>query len=371
MSPSLVQLKVRHLKMRVFRRFLAEKGLLRSADRSWEIAPAENRKLMPAIMLADQFDKIIKFEERTTQDIERVRALGGEAHFPALMAYEFNDAMLFDGAVVANNCEQRILPYELSLPRAEDYPVIDIEDGSIVSSYLGLQYFGHWLHSDMPLSLLAAQYGDSCYLEPPNTHPKKHQVSHHQDYLSLLDLQWRSGVNMTFRKLTLLGDELNVAPLAAARRELRGAVEKKLGPAKKQKRVFIRRGVSDHGSRNFVNEDAIADALEAEGFEIVHPPSLSAEEIQHAIYGANIVVSMEGSQTSHSIYFTQVGGLVIGITPPERYCSIYKPICDDFGYFYGIVVGDKVEDGFTANIDDIWRTIDLYEKQRTERRLEA
>lgn len=355
-------LQQRHLMFRITRRLVGEKPLFEVAERRWEIAPAERLRFSPAVFLPGQFDKIRAFEANTRPDIEKRRVFGGDFERPPVVAWEFRGAILYQGAIFCRRRMRRILPYGVAPPPSKDFPAEEIGEGALAGTYLGLRYFGHWLKDDATLSLLAGEYGEAVSPAPPSWHKGVHKEDHIPAYAQFLDLPWRVAENVRFGTLVMFDDEEITTHKIGRLKRLRERVKAKLGPYPAPKRIFIRRGVKDSGARRFNNEAALAAALTKEGFAVIDPTEMTLAEIAGLAYGADLVVGMEGSQLEHAIYFARDGAKFLAVTPPDRFNTPFKQLTELLGMRYGIVVGDPDTEGFSANIDDVRRTMDLFGK---------
>jgi hypothetical protein len=357
-----LDLQQRHLMFRIGRRLGGEKPLYEVAERRWEIAPAERLRLSPAVFLPGQFDKIRAFEPNTRLDIEKPRVFGGDFERPPVVAYRFRDAVLYQGAIFCRGRMRRILPYAIAPPPSKDFPVLEFNEGGLAGTWLGLRYFGHWIKDDATLSLLAGEYGEAVSPAPPVWHAGVHKEEHIPAYARFLDLPWRVAENVRFGTLVMFKDEEITSHKAGRLKRLRERAKAKLGPYPAPKRIFIKRGVADRGARRFNNESAVAEALVKEGFAVIDPTAMTVEEIASAAYGAELVVNMEGSHVNHAIYFARDGASFLAVTPPERFNTPFKQWTELLGMRYGFVVGDPDTEGFSANIDDVRRTMDLFGK---------
>ncbi|GEM_PF-1108574 len=355
------QLLAKYGLFRIRRKLHGARAFYGAADQSWVIAPAERQATPPSRILPGETEKIVKLEDRTTKEIENLRIAGGVFERPPVTAYRYSNAILFRGSVFAKGCEHKVLPYPFTPPPSREHPVETIDEGALAGSYLGLQYFGHWLHDDAPLALLADQFGDPVSPGPPAVHAKGHKESHIGGYVKLLDLPWRSAENVNFRSLVVINDEAPTPHKGPRLRLLRERVAAKLGAPEKKKRVFIRRGIQSGGVRKFCNEPEIENALSADGFEVLDPTMMSVDEIAGVLHGAELVVGMEGSALTHAMYFLPEGGGMLAITPPERFNSYCKVSCDLLGLQYGIVIGDRQAEGFCVNASNVRRTCDLFD----------
>lgn len=350
-----------YARFRVQRRLSGVHNLFDRAEKNWVIAPPETIKTPPSIVLDGEFDRIRVVEQWSTPDVEKRRMLGGAFDRPAVMAYEFKDAILYQGSIIAAGAEKRILPNEHRASSAKNNPVKVIDEGALAGSFLGLMYFGHWLKDDAPLSLLAEEYGTPFSPSPPSWHAAQFRETHIGGYIDFLDVPWSQAENVRCKKLIMFDDEDFTTHKGRRLERLRSRAYKKLGaPKVTGRRIFIKRGIADKGVRRFGNEVEIAAHLEAEGFLVVDPSKMNVVEIANAIHGAALVVAAEGSHQVHSIFTLAKGAGLLAISPPDRFCTVNKRWTDLLGLRYGFMVGDPAEEGFTADYDRLRRTIDLF-----------
>ncbi|MNM93047.1 hypothetical protein D3C81_1054080 [compost metagenome] len=69
---------------------------------------------------------------------------------------------------------------------------------------------------------------------------------------------------------------------------------------------------------------------------------------------------MEGSQLVHGVNVLRSGGSLLALQPPNRFVSYYKYLTDRDHQHFGFVVGTPQGDGFTIDIDEVERTLDLF-----------
>lgn len=321
-----------------------------AAAETWEIAPPETRETGPAVRLPGQFEKIRAFDRNTKPETERLRVFGGRVSYPAVRARRFANATLHKGSVLCNRGEKRVRPFGRAAPEGE-YPPVFIREGVLTGSYLGLLYFGHWLRDDLTMALMAEGLGEPFTLATCDW-------PHIEGYRRLCGLSCRELENAVFRSLIVFDDE-EITPHKVLRlAELRRRVAV-YGEAA-AKKVFILRGGVERGRRRFVNEREIAETLAKEGFAIINPMTASIKDIAVTMHGARIVIGAEGSQLCHAVPWLAEDGALLAITPPERFTTSHKRWAELLGVKYGFIVGDPSTDGgFSANVNDVLRTIDL------------
>jgi capsular polysaccharide biosynthesis protein len=126
---------------------------------------------------------------------------------------------------------------------------------------------------------------------------------------------------------------------------------------------MICRGVTGK-RRKLINEDEIAGQLQANGFRILHPESLSVAEIISQAAGASIVIGVEGSQLLHAHYCMDPEGSYLALQPPYRFSNVIKNYADIFERGYGFVVGHQVGEDFRIDIDEVLKVIEMLDQRR-------
>lgn len=295
----------RRYQFRLSRKLGLSRVLEDVAEQTWEIAPAQRVETPPSVFLDGQFEKARVIEAWSSREVEIKRVFGGVFERPPLVARRFADAMLHLGAIHCGRAEKPLLPLETPHYPARDFPVLDIEEGALAGSYLGLAFFGHWLSDDAPLALLASKYGEPISPKPPALHTHIRGGGHFDGYVRLLDLPWRAAENVRFRSLILFDDEEFTSHKGDRLEQLRNTVCERLGaPRAAGRRVFIKRGHVDRGGRRFINEGLVAEELSRDGFDILEPAKASVEEIAAALYGATLIAGVEGSHLMHATFFS-------------------------------------------------------------------
>ena len=122
--------------------------------------------------------------------------------------------------------------------------------------------------------------------------------------------------------------------------------------------VYLSRG-SSGVKRNLVNEGSITTILSGMGFDIIDPMKMTSTTIAERLRNAKVVISVEGSHSSHALLTMPTGGAILIIQPPERFLHSWKFFGDIVGLRYGFVVADPHPEGFSLEPDRLLRTLDL------------
>jgi capsular polysaccharide biosynthesis protein len=96
------------------------------------------------------------------------------------------------------------------------------------------------------------------------------------------------------------------------------------------------------------------------GFTILEPERMRVDEVAAALYGANVVAGVEGSQLSHSLLGAADGATMLTLQPPQRFAAPLKRYSEAIGFRWGFLIGEQQShDVWRVNVDDLRRTLDL------------
>ncbi len=339
----------RHLQRLRRRRAIEIKDL---AARQWSLCAEERVAVRPALHRPGALERVSALSPWRNWETERLLIDGGPLiHAPSraylLERVDIVGAYLYAGAArdqAGYGAERWLLERSASVQR--------IADANLVSNFAGSQFFGHLLLDDFPRALIAE--GD-----PANIAVSSKPYSHEPGYRDLCDVSAAQIVRRArVNRLILYSDFAQNSFKADRYRELRARVRAFVGLTVPPAGVFLRRG-STGERRELTNEAQIEAFLTARGFAIVDPSALSAQEIARRTLDAPIVVAVEGSHLSHGIYTVREGGAFCVLQPPDRFAMAYKEFTDRMEMDFAFVVGRPTEDGFSVDIDDLGRTLDL------------
>jgi hypothetical protein len=122
----------------------------------------------------------------------------------------------------------------------------------------GSSWFGHWLMDQVPMQMLAARFA------PGIAHPRP-LYSHEPAYLEALQL---------------------AAP-----------------------------------ARRIANEEALADRLAREVFEVLEIGRAQFDDLRQALLGADLMVSVEASHLDHALFMMPTTASLIILNPPARFMT--------------------------------------------------
>ncbi len=338
------------------RRLLARDAppLTSLARERWTLCAEETRDATPAIHLDGALDRVTALSPWRTWDVERSLIEGHTGSHAASTAYLIEDvdlvgAFLYKGAAKAQPGFGR---ESWTLPSSD--AVAHVEDACLVTSNEGSHFFGPLLQCDYPLELIAPN-------DARNFNVVTKPYEHSSAYRRLLALPpERRLTRARFRRLIVYTDFAQNSFKIARYVELRRRLRMSVAPSGRARHrgVYLSRGRTGE-LRVLSNEAAIVEFLDAQGFEILEPATLSADEIAARTLEAPLVISVEGSHLSHAIFSMRDKGTMLVLQPPDRFAMPYKEFTDSLDMRFAFLVGLSAADGFEVPIDDLRRMLDI------------
>ncbi|MBT9330233.1 glycosyltransferase family 61 protein [Paracidobacterium acidisoli] len=323
------------------------------SDREIVLSPAETLVSRPAIYLESDLDLITAVMEDTTMDTERLRIRGGAKEHRATMVHELWNAQILNGYVY-----KRAIVYPVS--PAEGRPLVirerteKIPEAALACSLYGGVYFGHWMADDVARFLVLKDYASPVIV-------KRKRFTHEPGYSAIFGVNPGEITNIQCKRLLLLGDTGQNSFRKSRYAQLRERL-KTVGAAHKNHRVWIRRGKGG-AKRDLVNIDEVEAWLVSQGFVMVTPEEMTAEEIARQMVGARVAFGIEGSHLAHALYSVADGGAICALQPPFRFNNVYKDRADCLDLRYAFVVGETAEGGFRLEIDHLKRFLDKVDRE--------
>jgi hypothetical protein len=323
--------------------------LARASDR-WEVAPASLVHVRPALMTPEQLGRIRGTEFGSIDEVVRDFRGGFDSLQGPTIGHCIRNVLLMDGVLYAGDAARHLRPRagrrRLGLAPRE------ASRAAMYESWVGNRWFGNWLADDCLGYRLAAQAGmpvASAAALPP----KGHQAAYERR-LGMVPVRTEATL---FDELVLFEDHSHNAHKRGRSDDMRRALIG-IEPAR-HPGVYLLRGSSGE-KRLLTNEREIAEHLAVRhGFTVLDPLASTLEEIVAACAGALVVAGVEGSQLVHGLVTMPPEARALVIQPPSRAVAVLKLHTDRQGQDYSLVVGTGGDDVFSADIDEIDRTLDL------------
>lgn len=330
------------------------------AAKRWEIAPGELTVSPSAFYLPGQLERVTGWEgKRFYPYVHPGPTMQGGISMQQAptRGYLLKDVWLVEGALYKGRAS-----HWLSL-KPSTFPTIsvdhEVDRAAIYCTQNGNTWFGNWMTEDCPTYALACNEGVPVTTAPSARFPLYPQVPGYEDWLEMKPLRLRSAF---FRELVLFDDQGNNRSRHVRCRAMGDKLLAHVAHAP-HPGVFLLRG-GDGDLRLLRNELALAEHLRASrGFRIVNPLKCDVPAIVAACAGARVVMGVEGSQLVHGVNVLQPGGCLLTLQPPNRFVSYYKYLTDRDDQHFGFVVGTPEGDGFSIDIGEVERTLDLFPRQ--------
>lgn len=330
--------------------FFMGRRSVETAAKQVEVLCSEEKSLRPpCIFLKDDLEKIVRIQEETSYEQEMLRLNGGEVVHSPTVRYIFKNVLAYSNGFS--------LPgqsfYRCGALKAKNILIGDIkklDKASFSLSPISIKYFGHWLNDACPTTLLA-----------PNDHaiilPTPQNWPHAQQYNFLFAMQPEVGDLFFVRELHAYQDYSQNSNKADRYQIMRQMIRGKVKP-QNNRFVYLTRGQLGV-KRSIINEQELVTFLQKKGFVIVEPEKLTVQKVMEICLGAEMVISMEGSQLSHGCYALRDNGVILALMPADRFNNLYADYAISMGlrYAFSIVEGSQ-SDGYTVNLDRLVKVMD-------------
>lgn len=300
----------------------------------------------PAFFLDGQFDKVVGVTRSSTLQRELTLIQAGVRHHRETRLFDIGSAVLLDGTIYKGGRKRKFRKID---PVQRE--TVQLDAACLISSFVGVKYFGHWLADDCLSYELGKQYAPPlCVRTPP--------WSDKQFYADVFQQDWTPTDRARIGRLFVLSDfaqnDLKMQRYSKFRKLLR----RSLPSPGEDDIVYLKRG-SSGANRSMGNEDAIIDLLASQGIAICEVEKDPISVTLQRLLGAKLVISVEGSQLAHTIYSLRQGAGVLVIQPPYHFNACHKAWMDRLGMSFGFVVGDSTTTGYDLNPEELMATIDL------------
>ena len=324
------------------------------ATKSWQIAPPDVTVSRSAYFLPNQLERITGMAY--TDNPARDMAGGISKVQKETRAFLLKDAWLIDSGLYARQkrfdlfSRTAIPRWSRFLPRVRIE--MEVESAAIYSSYDGNEYFALWLTDDCSNYPLARDAG----IPVTTTRPTWAHIPEYERLLGMAPVRTNGAL---LRTAVVIDDTGQNAHKQARFRANINRLASNF-PAPPHPGVFILRRASGK-ARIMHNELETAEYLRTKrGFRVVDATKDDVRTILANCVGAQVIAGIEGSQLFHGIMALAPGGSVLALQPPDRFSPVIKRTTDPDNQNYGFVVGNAMAGGFTVDLDEVERTLDLF-----------
>lgn len=316
------------------------------------LCPAETSEVEPASFLPGHLERIIATPSEYGLDEEIAKVTRRTSSHAETAAYRFTGGRLYRGSALAGGYRHFLQPAD----RAPTQPFLEVGNAALVSTLVGLKYFGHWLADDLAIHDLVEPHQTRISLPLADWPDVKL-------YCELLDRSFETADNAFFRELTIYKDFSQNSLKAGRYRTMRSRLRSRIEQGGKGRIVYLSRGTTG-ALRPIEEEDRFVDTLQRYGVTVLSVEHDSTKSILQALHGAEIFITVEGSQQKHCLFALPDTAAVLLIQPPRRFNLLLKGPTDCLGWPLGFVVGDdRGDDFFAVNADEVLAMIDELQKR--------
>ncbi|WP_227271827.1 glycosyltransferase 61 family protein [Roseobacter weihaiensis] len=310
----------------------------------------------PALYLPGELDKIKA--AGFGQPIERmIKIVKGKGLYSNTLArLEVKNAYLtpkyaFSGAL------RRTFYHKAPSSLMQDFETRD--HGTLVSSHVGCNFFGHWLRDDCATYPLAAREAGGTPLVMPIP-----SWAEQPDYARRFGQDWTPTRPAFFRTLSLYVDHGQNPHKAerfhALRQSLRTHARAEGKTPGGAGMVYLKRGPQST-ARTLTNEAEVIALLEKRGCHI-HEAESGISQLETAGLDARIMIGVEGSQLSHALYTMRDRGGLLVLQPHDRFFTSHLDWCREMDMEFAFMVGTPDQGGFSMDLEVLARTLEMLDK---------
>jgi hypothetical protein len=337
------------------------KPLASVASNSSVAAPSGRFYHPAAIHDPQELTRVTGTAETTSlaNEMQRIQARLIE-HGPSI-GYMLKNVLLCDGVFYASGYRNMVSTKHGPLFNVGRAPWV--QGGVLGQCWLGAKYFGHSLHEEMPMTMLASQRGRAVGIERTTTAQQQEYAQlfgTHLDYLPAV--AWIDQIEIL--------DDPHYNPSKVARWEAMRSAFAKHTNKQRHPGVVLLRGNTGQ-SRKLINEDEVVAYFSRLGFRAINPGLSNLRDVMDVVAGARIVVSMEGSQLVHGFLGIESTGALLVLQPPSRFDNAYKERCDVLGIKYSFVITHEAPGGFMVHMDQLDRALERIETSLSQNNSEA
>lgn len=313
------------------------------------LQPAETQAVQRPAFLPGMLDRVTGTDEHSTLDYHMGVALDTSVTHDAVLRRTWRRALVRRSGFATWRKRER---YGTGIGAAELLgPVAQVPVLRYCHSGVAWQYFGHWLTDSIPSALIEPDAGALWMPHNPGW-------SHAPDYVAALSLPVLPDRPVLADRLVTYQDHSQGSHKVRRYQLVRDQLQARFGSAG-ETLVYIRRGRTG-APRWIANEDALVEALAARNWRILDVAGTSVEEMQRALCPARVVVSIDGSHVDHAHLSLRPGSAMVMLVPQDRFTLRQVGLSRAHDVSPGFVVlTGSVDTGYTADPDEILRTVDL------------
>lgn len=198
---------------------------------------------------------------------------------------------------------------------------VERDEVVLASTHAGSRWFGHFVHDELPLQLLAETLG------PPIAHERP-LYPHEPDYRAVFRVRRPpSARGFVARRCLVLIDHAQNESKRARYARMRMSLSTVRGPST---RVYVRR--SGGARRVLANEEQLIDRLLRNGFTVLEKGIDPVERVVDLCTRAEQIVGLDGSHMAPCVLLAPDGAEIATIVPPDRVSAVLLDVAAATGH---------------------------------------
>jgi Glycosyltransferase 61 len=306
------------------------------------LCPEEVQTIPLPVYLPEHLDRITGVAifdelEPTIASLRQTQVI----HAPSLMI-PLGKTRLFGGGLWSKNN----VFVARNLNPNDHFPKVKLAQAVVTDSDIGVGFFGHWLRDVTTSNLIGTDEIPALAMVSP---PFAHAIQ----YSQLFNLKAIYANSGTVDNLFILSDHSQNSFKRTRYLQFRERLANNLKPEIiDYKGVFIARGQSGK-NRAVVNEEEVIAFLQNQGFDVIYPETMQPADIIKKLWGAKIVVTVEGSAHNHAMFSMALDGVLLHLQPPQRFGGVIRGVCNCLGIGWGFYVCQPAADGNGFYVDSL------------------
>lgn len=270
--------------------------------------------------------------------------------------YKLQNMLILKNRLYFENYKYALNPLEKAIRFYNTKSIKEFEFAAFSSMRISTCFFGHWLHEE--LQLIDHLQGKAKIVSSSDLIGQKSEIK------KLFELDFE---HVAFAKIKTVEmfhgwQHTQIQKDIFQKYKHKISLLSQVTHNKKIKVVYLARGESgSKTNRMLVNEKQLMEQLHQDyAFQYFVAESTPIKELYSALYNADIVLGIEGSQMAHAIIAGRPGATLLCIQPPCRFYNPFKNYCEDAKLHYAFIVADQVHNDnmFTVNIDKLKQLFD-------------
>lgn len=294
---------------RLLRRPLAEPDEVAIAREV--LSPEETRPHTPPRMVRGHLERIKSGWDGEDAGVLIQRMFSAERQHAATVAYTLQDVVLVGPRLLSGRAYVDLC--RGNSPGLRE--VADFDEVTLASCWTGARWFGHCIHDEFPLQLLAAELGN----------PVAHARPPYRDEPAYRDVFGipapRTTPGFYARRCRVIQDFAQNASKRARYAQMRANVARVNAPSV---RVYIQRDGGER--RQLKDEERLMESLASRGFVILNNGRDSVAHIADVCSRAEQIVTVDGSHAAPALLLAPHGAELVVISPPDRVTDIMLEI---------------------------------------------